>query len=66
VCAVELERGDKEMCCDLVRKKYRRGKGFFNRNHRGASQFWKGLHEAKFYYQRGMKHILGDGKRIRF
>jgi hypothetical protein len=43
----KLERGDRDMCCDLLRKKYLRGKGFFGSKHRGASRFWKGLHEAK-------------------
>jgi hypothetical protein len=63
---IQAERGDRDMCCDLLRKKYLRGKSFFGSNHRGASQFWKGLHEAKKFYQRRVKHILGDGKKIRF
>jgi hypothetical protein len=35
----KLERGDRDMCCDLLRKKYLRGRGFFDSSHRGASQF---------------------------
>jgi hypothetical protein len=35
-----LERGDRDMCCDLLRRKYLRGRGFFGSNHRGASQFY--------------------------
>jgi hypothetical protein len=62
----KLERGDRNMCCDLLRKKYLRGKGFFGSSQRDASQIWKGFHEAKKFCQRGMKYILGDGKRIRF
>jgi hypothetical protein len=62
----KLERGDRNMCCDLLRKKYLRGKGFFGSSQRDASQIWKGLHEAKKFCQGGMKYILGDGKRIRF
>jgi hypothetical protein len=62
----QIVEGDRDMCCDLLRKKYLRGKCFFGSNHRGASQFWKWLHEAKFYYQKGIKHILGDGNKIRF
>jgi hypothetical protein len=62
----KLERGDDDVRCNLLRKKYLKEKGFFSSSHRGASQFWKGLHEAKPYCQRGMKHILGNGKKIRF
>jgi hypothetical protein len=62
----KLERGDDDLCYILLRKKYLRGKDFFSSNYRGASQFWKGLHEAKPFCQRGLKHILGDGKKIRF
>jgi hypothetical protein len=62
----KLEKGDDDMCCNLLRKKYLKGKGFFSSNHEGASQFWKGLDEAKLYCQRGMKHILRDGKKIIF
>jgi hypothetical protein len=63
---LKLERVDDNMCYNLLRKKYLKGKGFFNSSYRGASQFWEGLHEAKPYCQRGMKHILGNGKKIRF
>jgi hypothetical protein len=35
-----LERGDRDMCCDLLRRKYLRGRDFFGSNHRGASQFY--------------------------
>jgi hypothetical protein len=35
----KLEKGDRDMCCDLLRTKYLRGRGFFGSNHRGASQF---------------------------
>jgi hypothetical protein len=44
---VKLERGNKDMCSTLLRKKYLKGKGFFGVNPRGGSQFWRGLHEAK-------------------
>jgi hypothetical protein len=60
-----LERGDDDLCCTLLRKKYLKGKGFFSSNVRGASQFSKGLHEMKFTCQRGLKYIVGNGKKIR-
>jgi hypothetical protein len=62
----KLERGDDDLCCTLLRKKYLKGKSFFSSNHRGASQFWKGLHEVISFCQRGMKHILGNGRKNRF
>jgi hypothetical protein len=62
----KLERGDGDMCCDLLRKKYLRGKGFFGSNHRGASQFWKGLHEAKKSVRGGWSIYLGMGRRSDF
>jgi hypothetical protein len=62
----KLERDDDDMCYWLLRTKYLKGRYFFSSNHRGASQFWKGLHEAKLYCQRGMNHILGNGSKIRF
>jgi hypothetical protein len=37
----KLEKGDRDMYCDLLRRKYLRGKCFFGSNHKGASQFWK-------------------------
>jgi hypothetical protein len=35
-------------------------------NPRGGSQFWRGLHEAKDTCPKGIKYVLGDGKKIRF
>jgi hypothetical protein len=33
---VTLERGDDDLCCTLLRKKYLKGKRFFSSRHRGA------------------------------
>jgi hypothetical protein len=49
---VKLERRDEDLCCTLLRKKYLKDKGFFSSNARGASQFWKGLHEAVILSER--------------
>jgi hypothetical protein len=62
----KLEMGDEDLCCALLRRKYLKDRAFYNSSFRGASQFWKGLREAKSYCQRGLKYILGDGKKIRF
>jgi hypothetical protein len=43
-----------------------KGQRFFSSSARGASQLWKDLLEAKSFCQRGMKYILGNGKKIRF
>jgi hypothetical protein len=62
----KLERGDTNICLDLLRKKYLGEKGFFSCTYRGGSQFWKGLHEVKSSCQRGLKHAVNDGKKTRF
>jgi hypothetical protein len=49
---VKWERRDEDLCCTLLRKKYLKDKGFFSSNARGASQFWKGLHEAVILSER--------------
>jgi hypothetical protein len=46
-----------------LRKKYLRGKGFFGNNNRGASQFWKGLHDAKTFVKGGRNTYMGMGRR---
>lgn len=43
----KLESGSKDVCCELLRKKYMTEGGFFQSKAEGASQFWKGLHEIK-------------------
>jgi hypothetical protein len=35
-------------------------------NPRGGSQFWRGIHEAKDTCLKGLKYIVGDGKKMRF
>jgi hypothetical protein len=62
----KLERGDVDLCCTLLRKKYLRGEGFFSGNARGASQFWKGLHESKGICQHGLKYVVGKWDKTKF
>lgn len=40
---MRLEGGDKDMCLEVLRKKYMRD-SFFQSSEVGGSQFWKGLH----------------------
>ena len=62
----KLERGDRSICLDLLRKKYLGDKGFFSCPYRGGSQFWKGMHEAKGTWRRCIKHVVNNGKKTRF
>jgi hypothetical protein len=41
-------------------------KDFVCVNPRGGSQFWRGIHEAKDTCLKGLKYIVGDGKKMRF
>jgi hypothetical protein len=50
---------------EMLRKIYLRGKGFLSSKPGGVSQFWKGLHDIKFTCQRGMKYIVGSGRKHR-
>ena len=42
-----IERCDKKLCLDLLRRKYLGEGGFYSCKYRGGSQFWKGLQEIK-------------------
>jgi hypothetical protein len=62
----KLESGDESACCTLLRRKYLGEKSFFSCNQRECSQFWKGLQAIKESCLRGIKYVLGDGKKTRF
>jgi hypothetical protein len=51
---MKLERGDQDMCCQILRKKYCSFGGFFQSSSAGGSQFWKGLHSIKNWVKRGV------------
>jgi hypothetical protein len=59
---------DNTICCNLLRQKYLGERNIFSYKKMTGSQFWKGLlsiiGEAKV--SRGMKYILGNGRKIRF
>lgn len=61
-----LDRGDKCMALEVLRRKYLKDRSFCQTNQRGASQFWQGLGKAREWYERGTKWRLGNGKKIRF
>jgi hypothetical protein len=61
---VKLERGDKDMCKNLFRRKYLKDKVFLCVKPSGGSQFWRGLHEIKGTCQKGLKYIVGEGVEI--
>jgi hypothetical protein len=62
----KLDRGDKNMALEVLRKKYLKDKSFCQTKQRGSSQFWQGLEKAREWYERGLRWILGNGKKIRF
>ena len=43
----KLDRGDKSMALDVLRKKYLNDKSFCQSKNRGCFQFWQGLQKAK-------------------
>jgi hypothetical protein len=63
---IKLESDDNDLCSKILRNMYLKEKCFFCSNHRGGSQFWKGLHEAKHICQRGFKYMVGNGEKSRF
>jgi hypothetical protein len=63
---MKLERRENDMCTTLLGKKYLKDKGFFCVNPSGGSQFWRGLHEVKYMCQKGLKYLVGNGKKTRF
>jgi hypothetical protein len=62
----KIERGDKTICCNLLRQKYLGEKNIFSYKTKSGSQFWKGLLAIRGEVSRGMKYILGYGRKIRF
>nr|TKW22550.1 hypothetical protein SEVIR_4G236000v2 [Setaria viridis] len=62
----KIERGDDNICCNLLRKKYLGHKGFYSCRKSGGSQFWRGLQEVQECCQRGLVYIVGDGNKTRF
>jgi hypothetical protein len=49
-----------------LRQKYLGEKNIFSYKKKSGSQFWKGLLTIRGEVSRGMKYILGDGRKIRF
>lgn len=62
---VKIERGDNNLCCNLLRNKYLREKGIFGYKKKNGSQFWRGLMSIREEVARGSKYTVGDGKKIR-
>lgn len=54
----KLERGDSDPCTTLLRRKYFGDKGFYSTSPDGGSHFWRGLHEVKDDFCKGLKYIL--------
>jgi len=61
-----LERGDNTICGELLRKKYLGEKSIYQVHRRGGSQFWRGLVEAKQWFEWGKKMKIMSGARTRF
>jgi hypothetical protein len=61
----KIERGDNTICCNLLRQKYL-GENIFSYKKKSGSQFWKGLISIREEFSRGVKYILGNGRKIRF
>jgi hypothetical protein len=62
----KIEGGEDNICCNLLRQKYLGDKGFFSCKKRNCSQFWKSLQYIKDDCARGIRYIVGDGKKARF
>lgn len=52
-----LERGDNNMCIDLLRRKYLGQKSIFQLKTMGGSQFWRGLMRIRQWFQRGREEL---------
>ena len=61
-----LERGDNNLCCSLLRKKYLGHKSIFQIRGRHGSQFWRSLLDIREWYQRGRMIQVVSGKQTRF
>jgi hypothetical protein len=63
----KLERGDDDLCYTLFRKNTSHAKFFLAVTIEGLhNSGMKGLDEAKPFCRRGLKHILENGRKIRF
>ena len=63
---IKLERGDQDLSCQVLRKKYLGTEGFYQSDTRGSSQFCKGLHAIKHFVKKGLAYHVGDGRRVSF
>ena len=61
-----LERGDNNLCCSLLRKKYLGQKSIFQIRGRQGSQFWRSLIDIREWYQRGRMIQVVNGRQTRF
>lgn len=62
----KLDKGEKSLALEVLRKKYLKDRSFCQTEQNGCSQFWQGLGKAKERYEKGTKWILGNGRKIRF
>jgi hypothetical protein len=61
---IKLERDDSDLCTKMLRNKYLK-EGFLS-NARAGSQFWKGLHEAKYIVKVGLNMWRAMGRSLNF
>ena len=61
-----LERGDNNLCCSLLGKKYLGQKSIFQVRGRQGSQFWRSLLDIREWYQRGRMIQVVSGRQTRF
>ncbi|KQJ91432.2 hypothetical protein BRADI_4g37919v3 [Brachypodium distachyon] len=59
---MKLERGDADLSCVLIRRKYLGVNGFFQSSLSRASQFSKGLHAVKKWFSVGSSYKVGNGR----
>ena len=61
-----LERGDNNICCNLLRRKYLGEKSIFQIRGRQGSQFWRSLLDIREWYQKGRIVQVVSGRQTRF
>jgi len=61
-----LERGDNNLFCSLLRKKYLGHKSIFQIKNRQGSQFWRSLLDIREWYQKGRVMQVVSGQQTRF
>jgi hypothetical protein len=62
----KIERGDKTLCCNLLRQKYLGERGIFSYKKHDGSQFWRGLMAVRGEVMRNLVYLVGNEKKIRF